>query len=207
MAATSKDHAATKGAINKKHRFTLRDCKKEAENVIRDLPPKQQRCAQAAQEKGTGVILAVRPANQQLRICLKLHKGAFKDAVALRYGWPLRSTPSRCHWGVPFDIDHVMSCHHGGFQSLRHNETIARYLLARLFAEVCSDVCMEPRLQPLSGESLSASAKMDDEARLDIPVRGFWGIRQHAFFDVRVFYPLARAVLPQFPHSDCLPTT
>ena len=119
-----------------------------------------------------------------------LHKGAFKDAVALRYGWPLHLTPSRCRCGVPFDIDHVMSCRHGGFQSLRHNET--RDLLAGLFAEVCSDVCVEPRLQPLSGESLPASAKKDDEARLDIRVRGFWGIRQQdAFFDVRVFYPLA----------------
>ena len=184
MAAASKDQAAIKGAINKKHRL---DCKKEAENVIRDLPPKQQRCAQAAQEKGTSSWLSALPIKS---FGFALHKGAFKDAVALQYGWPLHLTPSRCRCGVPFDIDHVMSCRHGGFQSLRHNET--RDLLAGLFAEVCSDVCVEPRLQPLSGESLPASAKKDDEARLDIRVRGFWGIRQQdAFFDVRVFYPFA----------------
>ena len=135
-----------------------------------------------------------------------LHNGAFKDAVALRYGWPWHLTPSRCRCGVPFDIDHVVSCRHGGFQSLRHNKT--RDLMAGLFAEVCSDVCVEPRLQPLSGESLPASAKKDDEARLDIRVRGFGGIRQQgAFFDVRVFCPFAPSQLPQFPHSDCLPTT
>ena len=110
---------------------------------------------------------------------------------------------SRCRCGVPFDIDHVMSCRHGGFQSLRHNET--RDLLAGMFAEVSSDVCVEPRLQPLSGESLPASAKKDDEARLDIRVRGFGGIQQQdAFFDVRVFYPFAPS---HRPHSDCLPTT
>ena len=100
--------------------------------------------------------------------------------------------PSKCRCGVPFDIDHVMSYRHGAFQSLQHNDT--RDLLAGLFAEVCSDVCVEPRLQPLSGESLPAPAKKDDEARLDIRVRGFWGIRhQDAFFDVimRVFYPFA----------------
>ena len=79
------------------------------------------------------------------------------------------------------------------FHSLWHNET--RDLLAGLFAEVCSDVCMETRLQPLSGESLPASAKKDDEAPLDIRVRGFWGIRQDAFFDVRVFYPFAPSYL------------
>ena len=107
MAAASKDQAAIKGAINKKHRL---DCKKEAENVIRDLPPKQQRCAQAAQEKGTSSWLSVLPIKS---FGFALHKGAFKDAVALRYGWPLHLTPSRCRCGVPFDIDHVMSCRHG----------------------------------------------------------------------------------------------
>ena len=56
--------------------------------------------------------------------------------------WPFHLTPSRCRCGVPFDIDHVMSCSQGGFQSLRHNET--RDLLTGLFAEVCSDVCVEP---------------------------------------------------------------
>ena len=94
----------------------------------------------------------------------------------------------------------TMSCHAAmGASSHCGNET--RDLLAGLFAEVCSDVCVEPRLQPLSGESLSASAKKDDEARLDIRVRGFWGIRQQdAFFDVRVLaIPLRRlTAIPAF---------
>ena len=51
--------------------------------------------------------------------------------------------------------------------------------------EVCHNVCTEPHLQPLSGESLAYStANTDDEARLDISAPGFWGARhQRAFFD------------------------
>ena len=59
--------------------------------------------------------------------------------------------------------------------------------------EVCSDVCVEPHLQPLSGESLRySSAIKEDGARLDIRANGFWGNRyQQAFFDIRVFNPNA----------------
>ena len=37
------------------------------------------------------------------------------------------------------------------------------------------------------------SANRQDEARADIHARGFWGQRQSAFFDVRVFHPNARS--------------
>ena len=83
MAAASKDQAVIKRATNKKRRM---DCKKQAQNILRDLPPKQQRSAQAAQEKGTSSWLFTLPMKS---FGFALHKGAFKDAVALRYGWPL----------------------------------------------------------------------------------------------------------------------
>ena len=59
--------------------------------------------------------------------------------------------------------------------------------------EVCHDVCVEPTLQPITGEVLSnATAISDDGARLDIAANGFWGGRsERAFFDVRVFNPHA----------------
>ena len=42
--------------------------------------------------------------------------------------------------------------------------------------EVCTDVEVEPRLQPLSGEVfLHSSANRDPEARLDVKARGLWG--------------------------------
>ena len=59
--------------------------------------------------------------------------------------------------------------------------------------EVCLDVQVEPCLQPVTGESLHfRSAIREDEALLDIRARGFWGQRfVSAFFDVRIFNPLA----------------
>ena len=61
-----------------------------------------------------------------------------------------------------------------------------------LLKDVCSNVCKEPTLQPLTGESLQLrSASIDDGARLDISAEGFWGHRYQRvfFFDVRVFCP------------------
>ena len=76
-----------------------------------------------------------------------------------------------------------MSCRHGGFHTLRHNEI--RDLLARLFREVCNDVTIKSYLQPLTGEQFPASTNKSDEARLDIRARRFWGTgrgQQDAFF-------------------------
>ena len=53
-------------------------------------------------------------------------------------------------------------------------------------SEVYHDVCIEPTLQPITGEALSgASAITEDGARLDVAANGFWGGR----FDVKVFNP------------------
>jgi hypothetical protein len=59
-------------------------------------------------------------------------------------------------------------------------------------SEVCHNVGVEPTLQPLSGETLRhATANREEGARLDVVADNFWGRKQRAFFDVRVFYPLA----------------
>ena len=55
---------------------------------------------------------------------------------------------------------------------------------------ICHDVLIEPTLQQLTGESLhERTANITDDARLDIAARGFW---ISAFFDIRVFNPMAR---------------
>ena len=83
-----------------------------------------------------------------------------------------------------------MTCHLGGFPTIRHNEI--RDITATLLTEVCHNVATEPPLQPLTGETLTArSANTNDNARLDIRARSFWNNSQDAFFDVRVFYPNA----------------
>ena len=58
---------------------------------------------------------------------------------------------------------------------------------------VCNDVSVEAALQLINGKTLSgATANREDEARLDISARGFWGSRnERAFFDVRIFNPNA----------------
>ena len=77
-----------------------------------------------------------------------LHKAAFHDAIALRYGWPLHQTPSHCGCDAALSVDHTLSCPKGGLPSLCHNEI--RDLTAHLLTEVCHQVQVEPELQPVS---------------------------------------------------------
>ena len=57
---------------------------------------------------------------------------------------------------------------------MQHNEV--RDLTANVMAKVCHDVCIEPTLQPVTGERLSGASTITDEgARLDIATSGFWG--------------------------------
>ena len=75
--------------------------------------------------------------------------------------------------------------------SIRHNEI--RNFTADLLTEVCPDVCIEPNLQPLSGETFPAlSTNTSREARADISVNGVWGSKfEKTFLDVGVFNPYA----------------
>ena len=60
--------------------------------------------------------------------------------------------------------------------------------------EVCYDVEIEPKLQPLEGESFfHKTTTTEDEARLDIKANGLWDSRFcRTFFDFTIFFPLAR---------------
>ena len=154
--------------------------------MVSALPANQSNLATVAQEKGSSSWLTALPIE---RLGYALNKGQFRDAVCLRYGWQMKYTPQTCHCGQGFEMDHVLSCRTGGFLLLRHNQL--RDVIAELLREVCSDVSVEPRLQPLEGEWLPPSANKSDEARLDVRAKGFWDNQMDAFFDVRVFYPFA----------------
>ena len=55
---------------------------------------------------------------------------------------------------------------------------------------------MEPPLLPLNGETIApVSAICNDETRANVRVTGFWGRRQGAFFDIRIFHPNAPSYL------------
>ena len=84
-----------------------------------------------------------------------------------------------------------MNCLTGGFIHRRHDGV--RDILAQILKDVTYDVSTEPMLQPLSGEILPQGTNIEDEARLDIKARGFWGREEMAFFDVRIFNPFARS--------------
>ena len=152
------------------------------------LSPDLQLAMSLAQERGASSWLSTLPINEH---GFTLHKGAFRDALALRYGWQPSNLPSNCVCGAHFSVEHALSCAKGGFPTLRHNEV--RDIAAKLLSEVCTEVRIEPRLQPLSGEQIHlASANREDNARLDISANGFWGGQQErSMFDVRVFNPYA----------------
>ena len=162
----------------------------EASRLQKRLPANLQRCMELAQEKGASTWLSALPIDSH---GFALHKAAFKDALSLRYDWPLENSPSHCSCGQPFSVEHALSCPTGGFPSIRHNEV--RDMTASLLTEVCHGVSTEPHLQPMTGEAMThRSANVEDGARLDVAVQGFWGGRfEKAFLDIRVFNPSARS--------------
>ena len=104
----------------------------------------------------------------------------FHDALCLRFGWQLAHLPL-C--GKSFNVEHTFSCPCGSFPTICHNEICD--LTANLLSKVCSDVDVEPALQPLDCEPLQyATANQEDGARLDVASSpGLLGRnRQYAFF-------------------------
>ena len=126
-----------------------------------------------------------------------MNKQCFFELIRILYGWKLDRLPSKCECDSTFSIDHALSCKKGGFVSLTHNQV--RNLTASLLNEVCRDVCVESQLLQLTGENLNEKmAIRSDEARIDIAARNFWVTWQMAFFDVRVFNPIAK----RYVHMD-----
>ena len=58
--------------------------------------------------------------------------------------------------------------------------------------EFCYDVEIEPKLQPLEGETfVDETTTTEDEARIDIKANGLWDSRfRRTFFNVKIFNPL-----------------
>ena len=124
-----------------------------------------------AQESGFSSWLTALPVAE---FGFTLHKSAFRDTLCLRYGWLPSCIPIKCECGTQFSVEHVLSCPKGGFPPIRHNKI--RDLTANLMSEVCNDVCIEPHLQPITGEHLSwATANIQEGARMDIAANGLWG--------------------------------
>ena len=161
---------------------------RKAASLVTQLPYDLRHAVEIAKEKVASSWLTTLPIEEH---SFALHKGAFRDAICLRYGWCPSRLPVECVCCKSFSVDHTLSCSRGGYLSLRHSKL--RDLTAQLLSETCPNVSTDPELQPLSGESLTyLTSNVQDGARLDVRAEGFWGDRhQSAFFDVRVFNPFA----------------
>lgn len=158
-----------------------------ANKIKATLPQKLSTAMENTSVKGASSLLTVVSIEE---LGFKLHKQAFRDALCLRYGWPLSCILSHGACGVPFSVNHAFSCPKGGFPTIRHNQI--RDLLVELLSEVCPCVSVEPALQPLSGESIHRRSAIEDNARLDACARNFWDkSRSTTSFDVKVFNALA----------------
>ena len=152
-------------------RINRQGIQSEASVINQQLPLELQRAMDLASQKGSSSWLTTLPLAEH---GFALHRAAFHDALALRYGWTPSNMPFTCVCGKHFSVEHALSCARGGFPTIRHNEI--RDTTAKLLSEVCHDVCLEPDLQPVAPSQLDgATANRQDGARLDISANGVWG--------------------------------
>ena len=172
------------------HTIHRRQADNDATELKATLSSKLKRTLTVSSEKGASSWLNTLPVAEH---GFALHKGGFRDALCLRYGWRPPHLPSHCICGKSFTVEHAMNCSRGGFPSIRHNEL--RDITADILSKVCHGVGKEPSLQPLENQQLTyRTANCEDGARLDTVAENFWGReRQRAFFDVRVFNPFAQS--------------
>ena len=100
-----------------------------------------KRSIEQVSEKGALYLLTVLLLKEHIFF---LHKTAFHDAMALRYGWgPVRFFTTLCLWNYSrFTVEYSFTCPKGGLSSICHNETCD--LTASLLTEVCHEVDIEP---------------------------------------------------------------
>ena len=123
-----------------------RDCKRRAikhkrelkQNRVLDLVNKLPTSYRAKKPCPSSVKKVHRAALPLSEDGYALHKGAFRDALCLRYGWPPPLLPSHCVCEHSFTVEHAMSCPNGGFPSIRHNEI--GDLSAKVLTETCHNV-------------------------------------------------------------------
>ena len=95
-----------------------------------------------------------------------------------------------CSCGEANSVQHALSCTRGGLPIHRHNNICD--LTSSLMEEVSTLTEREPALQQLSGKVLyGQSSNTHDDSQVVIRCRGFWNSQQDAFFDIRVFNPMA----------------
>ena len=151
--------------------------RRKSEGVHKEVTANVRKSLSLAEQKGSFSWSSTLPVKEN---GFALHKGAFRDAIALRYGWRPTGMPSLCACSKANGVEHALSCCKGGLIIRRHNEI--RYVTASLQGEVTQNVEIEPSLQPLTGEVLRGrGANIEDAARVDVNCTGFWNAHQDSF--------------------------
>ena len=156
----------------------------EREEILALLNDEGKRYVELASEKGSSSWLSVVPTKQSGFL---LNKQEFRDAICLRYGFPIRHTPTYCACGVMNDLNHTLNCKKGGYVSMRHNAL--RDTEAYLLKECCRDVKVEPVLLP--ARTVEAQDSSEQRLQLDVSAVGVWSPFERTFFDIRVTHPLS----------------
>ena len=157
----------------------------EYQTILAECDTKLARELEQAKEKGSSNWLTVIPLR---KYGFSLTKSEFRDSLLLRYGKDLPRLPKTCACGTDMTINHALNCARGGYVIIRHNAI--RDFLAEKLSEVCSDVQIEPQLQPLEGEVFSTRTVLTGEhARPDIRARDFYRQGQQSFFDIKMLNP------------------
>ncbi|CAH3030809.1 unnamed protein product [Porites evermanni] len=156
--------------------------KSRMESIDSTRPSDLLRSVNHSRDKGATSWLTAVPLVDQ---GLVLNKQEFRDSLRLRYNMPLSDLLSKCVCAEKYTVCHALSCKKGGFVAQRHDGV--RNLLILLIGKVCTNVEVEPQLQPLDNERFNLrTAVTSPEARLDFKAGGFWSRGVTAFFDVRV---------------------
>ena len=92
----------------------------EFESLRSQFSEEQSYARQLAREKGASSWLCALTLQEH---GFALHKSAFSDALALRYGWSPTDLPTSCSCGKGLSVEHALSCPRGGFPTLRHKRS------------------------------------------------------------------------------------
>ena len=87
-----------------------------ADILMSELPKDLRHVVSLAQEKGASSWSS----SLSIQHGFALHKGGFRDALVVRYGWTPKEVPVECTCGKFSSVEHALSCNRGGFPTLKH---------------------------------------------------------------------------------------
>ena len=104
------------------HRINRQLINTTAEHLKSKMNSQLARVVTLASEKGASSWLTALPIDEHGFALM--HKGAFRDALSLRYltGMQPTNLRTKCICSKPFSVDHALCCPTGGFPSIRHNQ-------------------------------------------------------------------------------------